>query len=414
MKAKYVILGGGPAGLTFANCLKNKGINDYIVVEKESTVGGLCRSEIVDGSPLDIGGGHFLDVRRPRVCEFLFKYMPEEEWDRYSRDSRISVDLVPPESSSGKTKKYELHHPFEANIWELPKSQQKRYLESIAAAGCNNGEPKPAKFVDWITWKLGKDIAKDYMIPYNTKMFASNLNELGTYWLDKLPNVSYEETLESCKQKKAYGSQPGHTEFYYPKKFGYGEVWLRMGAELSDKLITGVGVKSIDCMNRIVTLLDGTKIEGEYIISTIPWDSVELEWAPTKIKDSIKKLKSTSINITYIGENLNTDAHWIYYPGLDIDYHRILVRSNFCPGSKGYWTETRSERYHEKEGDITFKMDYAYPLNTIQKPEAIARVLDFAQKSHIIGLGRWGEHNHYNSDVTVDRAMKLADKMAGV
>ena len=130
MKTKYLILGAGPAGLTFAQCLKRQGIEDFIVVEKEETVGGLCRSEDVDGSPLDIGGGHFLDVRRPRVNEFLFSFMPEEEWDRYSRDSRIAFKLVPPESTSGKKKDYELHHPFEANIWELPKSLQKKYLES--------------------------------------------------------------------------------------------------------------------------------------------------------------------------------------------------------------------------------------------------------------------------------------------
>ncbi|MBQ0027313.1 MAG: FAD-dependent oxidoreductase [Lachnospiraceae bacterium] len=411
MKTEYLILGGGPAGLTFAQCLKRKGITDFVLVEKENEVGGLCRSEIVDGSPLDIGGGHFLDVRRPRICEFLFEFMPENEWNRYSRDSRISFSIIPEESKSGKAKTYEIHHPFEANIWELPKSQQKRYLDSIAEAGCNTGEPKPTRFVEWIRWKLGDAICGDYMIPYNTKLYANNLNELGTYWLEKLPNVSYEETLESCKQKKAYGSQPGHTEFYYPKKYGYGEVWRRMGEDLGDKVIKGMAVKSVDCMNCIVELEDGTLIEAKQIISTIPWNSIELKWAPTKIKDSIKKLKSSSVNITYKPEMLNTEAQWIYYPDMELDYHRILVRSNFCPGSKGYWTETRSERYHEAEGDITFRMDYAYPLNTIAKPDAMDRILDFASKSHITGLGRWGEHNHYNSDVTVDRAIKLAEKL---
>ncbi len=59
---------------------------------------------------------------------------------------------------------------------------------------------------------------------------------------------------------------------------------------------------------------------------------------------------------------------------------------------------------------INFHNEYAYPVNTIAKPSAIAKVLDFASKSHIIGLGRWGEHSHFNSDVTVDRALKLAEK----
>lgn len=27
------------------------------------------------------------------------------------------------------------------------------------------------------------------MLPYNKKMFGDELNELGTYWLEKLPNV---------------------------------------------------------------------------------------------------------------------------------------------------------------------------------------------------------------------------------
>ncbi len=63
-KVKYLILGAGPAGLTFANMLKRKGEESFLILEKEKEAGGLCRSAEVDGSPLDIGGGHFLDVRR--------------------------------------------------------------------------------------------------------------------------------------------------------------------------------------------------------------------------------------------------------------------------------------------------------------------------------------------------------------
>ena len=58
----------------------------------------------------------------------------------------------------------------------------------------------PNDFVDWIYWKLGSKVAEDYMIPYNQKMFSKELNQLGTYWLEKLPNVSFEETLLSWKK----------------------------------------------------------------------------------------------------------------------------------------------------------------------------------------------------------------------
>ena len=78
--------------MTFANRLKQMGESSFLVLEKEKEAGGLCRSAQVDGSPFDIGGGHFLDVRRPKVNEFLFQFMPEEEWDKFDRDSRIAVN----------------------------------------------------------------------------------------------------------------------------------------------------------------------------------------------------------------------------------------------------------------------------------------------------------------------------------
>ena len=399
MKVKYLILGAGPSGLSFANALLNKGEKDFLLLEMEDEVGGLCRSKNVDDAPLDIGGGHFLDVRRPEVCRFLFDFMPEKEWRKYNRDSRIRFS------------EYELHHPFEANIWELPEDVQNIFLDSIAEAGCNIGKPIPEKFVEWISWKLGDKIASTYMLPYNKKMFGDNLNQLGTYWLDKLPNTSYEQTIESCRQKKAFGTQPGHAVFYYPKEYGYGELWLRMGKALSDKLKTGERVKAIDFDRTAVALTDGSEITAEYIVTTIPWKSVDLIGAPDVIKQNAKKLIHTSIEVTYHKEDMDTHAQWIYYPDENLYYHRILVRKNFYEGARGYWTETRSERFAGVKAECNYHSEYAYPVNTIDKPEAIGSILDFAADCRVYGLGRWGEHSHYNSDASVERAINLANKL---
>ena len=399
---KYLILGAGPAGLTVANKLKQAGITDFLVLEREDSAGGLCRSVDVDGSPFDIGGGHFLDVRRPKVNEFLFRFMPEEEWDKYDRDSRIVIN--------GNI----VNHPIEANIWQMKTEDQVEYLKSIAIAGCNIGTEMPEAFIDWIYWKLGSKIAEEYMIPYNQKMFNRELNQLGTYWLEKLPNVSFEETLLSCLEKKAYGTQPGQAQFYYPKKYGYGELWLRMAEVIRDNMEYGKTVKGIDFTTKTVTTSDGIRYQAESIITTIPWmEFDEITGMPDKLKASIGELKFSSIQTEYIADNLDTPCHWIYYPDPKLSYHRILVRHNFCHGSRGYWTETNSERIGMEEPNDNFKYmnQYAYPLNTIRKPEIMKDLLNWSKTKGVIGLGRWGEHQHYNSDVTVDLAMKLSEEL---
>lgn len=398
-KVKYLILGAGVAGLTFARTLKDCGEDDFIVLEKENEPGGLCRSKDVDGSPFDIGGGHFLDVRRPKVNEFLFRFMPEQEWELFERDSRIEI--------KGMT----VGHPFEANIWQMDLESQIDYLKSISQAGCNRNEPMPEKFIDWIKWKLGEKIADDYMIPYNQKMFADELNELGTYWLEKLPNVSFEETLRSCLTHRPYGTQPGHAQFYYPKKYGYGEVWRRIADSMSEHMVYGKAVAGLDCEKRQVRTLTGEEYEAEVIVTSVPWNEFkEITGMPENMVKSIRELKHSSIETRYVSETLDTKAQWIYIPDAEVPYHRILVRHNFCGESNGYWLETRKERCTSFQGnnDFHYMNEYAYPLNTISKPQIMEQLLAFTKSKCIYGLGRWGEHCHYNSDVVAELAMKLA------
>lgn len=401
MKMKYLILGAGPSGLTLANRLKQMGETSFFVLEKEKEAGGLCRSTQVDGSPFDIGGGHFLDVRRPKVNEFLFQFMPEEEWEKFDRDSRIAVngDVI--------------SHPIEANIWQMKLENQVEYLKSIAVAGCNLKEEMPQEFVSWIYWKLGDKIAENYMIPYNQKMFGEDLNQLGTYWLEKLPNVSFEETLLSCLTKKAYGEQPGHVQFFYPKKYGYGELWLRMAEEIKGQIQYDASVHAIDFDTNTVTTKEGETYSADVIISTIPWmEFAKITGMPQELKEKIGHLKYSSVQTAYFPDNLDTEAQWVYYPDPELSYHRILVRHNFCNGSKGYWTECNSTRVDETtESTFQYMNQYAYPLNTIGKPEIMKELLEWAKTRRVYGLGRWGEHQHYNSDLVVELALKMAEEL---
>ena len=398
MKTKIAIIGAGPSGLTLAHALLRRGVGDFIVLEREADAGGLCRTRIVDGSPLDIGGGHFLDVRRPTVTEFVFGFMPESEWNRFDRDSRISIH--------GQT----IGSPFEANIWQLDEAHQKRYLADIAAAGCNAGVPMPEKFVDWIYWKLGRGIAEDYMLPYNRKMFGDDLNILGTYWLDKLPSVSYEDTLRSCEERRPHAVQPGHAVFFYPKAFGIGEAWRRMAEALDGRLLLGEPARTLDVASRTV---NGT-IEADVVVNTAPWPAFErIDGLSPESRATIARLRHTSVDVDYVPETLDTPAQWIYLPDPDIPEHRLLVRSNFAAGSRGHWRETRRERNVPlRPGAFRHSSEYSYPLNTIGKNESMAALLAETAESRVLGLGRWGEWQHYNTDVVVERALALAERIA--
>ena len=119
---KYLILGAGPSGLTFAHCLLQKGETDFLILEKEDEAGGLCRSKMIDSAPLDIGGGHFVDIKNKTVLNMLFDIMPQDEWNIYNRNSQISI--------------YNqfINSPIESNIWQLPIEIQIEYLKEIAVA----------------------------------------------------------------------------------------------------------------------------------------------------------------------------------------------------------------------------------------------------------------------------------------
>lgn len=392
---KYVILGAGPTGLAFARTLLDRGEDSFVILEKESVPGGLCRSVEVDGAPLDIGGGHFLDVKKAEVLALLFRFLPEKEWRRFSRVSRIRL------------RGSEIDYPLEANIWQLPGGEQVDFLESIAQAGCVSDKPEPEGFAEWIGWKLGEMIAQEYMLPYNRKLWSDDLDHLGTYWLEKLPDVSFRETLASCLNRTPAGTLPAHGVFLYPTAYGYGEVWKRLGASLGDHLLLDTPVLNIDVATKTVN----GRYRAETIVNTIPWplwlNAAEL---PEAIADLVKGLKQVAVDVDYSPAHPGTDAHWVYAPDESLSYHRVLSRCNFSPG-RGHWTETNARRAVAPAGP-RFKNDYAYPVNTIGKPAAMAEILRWGQDCGILGLGRWGRWEHLNSDVAVAEAIAAARSLA--
>jgi protoporphyrinogen oxidase len=389
---RFCILGAGPSGLAFAAGLRDGGCDSFVLLEREPEAGGLCRSAEVDGAPLDIGGGHFLDLRRPAVLDFLFRFLPRDEWQEFERKATIRLRGT------------EIDHPLEANLWQLPAADQVDFLESIAQAGSVRGTAQPTAFDEWIGWKLGERIAGEYMLPYNRKLWSMPLSALATDWLHKLPAVSFREVLASCLLRRPGGTLPGHGRFLYPRRPGYGEVWRRIAASLGERFWPDHALRTVDLDRRIVN----DEVQADVIVSTVPW-AVWRRAArlPDSIAAAIDQLVYTSVHVDYRPENLPSPAHWIYDPDEKSAHHRLLLRHNFYSGARGHWLETNARRSLPARG-VRFVSEHAYPVSTPARRDAMRTILSWASAHGILALGRWGTWEHVNSDVAVELALAAA------
>ena len=178
---------------------------------------------------------------------------------------------------------------------------------------------------------------------------------------------------------------------------------------LPDRILKNYAVTMIS----IDPLAVNNEIYADNIITTIPWtELLASRVIPVEIKRSIRQLKHSSVDVTYHDSNKPTSAHWTYFPDLNLPYHRILFRHNFISGARGYWEETNSLRVPTGQ-QTTHHNEYAYPLNTLHKPELIQKIICWAGSYSILGLGRWGEWEHMNSDVAMQKAINLANRLVG-
>ena len=86
------------------------------------------------------------------------------------------------------------------------------------------------------------------------------------------------------------------------------------------------------------------------IVNSIPWTA----WAqagplPEEVRAAVGKLVQVPIDVDYCADTLPSDSHWTYDPDESKSFHRLLLRANFCPGSRGYWTETNSAAFARRQ-----------------------------------------------------------------
>ncbi len=403
---EYIVIGAGITGLTLCKKFREAGISDVLVLEADNRVGGLCKTEEIEGHQLDIGGGHFFHTKHPEIFEYVFSHLPKSEFHYYERVSKIELE--------GTT----IDYPVESNVWQLPIEQQIKYLISIIRNGESQNKPEPQNYEEWVRWKLGDAICDNYMIPYNEKLWGVKLNQMDCDWLYKIPQVNVEEVIKYSLEKKADVNKfPAHIHFYYPIKGGFQKIVDALAED--EKEYIHLNTRVVDLKYRDERWIVNNEFETKYVVNTVPWNSLYRALGePTELSDDFAKIQYNRLMISLYEKPYNHNWHWRYIPDIQKTYHREFYIHNFAVDSKenGMYLESNLDRYQnrlsEYDGKLIYEVetDAAYPIPVIGHKNAIKHILEYYEPKGLYGVGRWGQHQYQNADVAMYEALNFVEK----
>lgn len=301
-KVKTLILGGGISAISFAHFSNDE---DYLIVEKEKTLGGLCRSFRIGDSMFDFSGHfmHFKDEKMKNYITQLLKFHKTGEFKEYARDAGIFID--------GQV----IDYPFQANIHQLPKEQFINCLVDLYEAS-KKDNPSAETFYDLAVNAFGSSIVDLFFRPYNEKLYRTKLEDLGADSMGRfIPKVNFDEVMQNIKEKKNFGY---NSTFLYSPTSGIQGVVDALLAEKPVNAALGETILKIDLDEKCVTT-DSRKICYDKLINTLP---LPLFTKLAGIKEV--KLKSVDVdvyNITYTDKAARLPKKaWIYFPGDSLFY----------------------------------------------------------------------------------------------
>ena len=222
-------------------------------------------------------------------------------------------------------------------------SARKRVGVLISGRGSNmmvrrehDGEPDIANwsFRKWAESTFGKGIARHFMLPYNRKLWCTDLDEIECGWVSwSIPRPKLDDVLAGALGQTVRGLGYNPT-FLYPERGGISVLPKALAARCSDVRLRSE-IVAVDTQARLVRLADGSTIGYEALISTLPLDRLLAIASP--LPDSLpsagKKLRAVKVINISLGVDRPgvSGAHWIYFPEKEYSFYRAGFPGNLSP-----------------------------------------------------------------------------------
>jgi len=455
-----IVIGGGPTGLSAAYHAGP----DNLLLEREPTVGGWCRS-IQDGGFTFDHAGHIMFSNDPYVLELYDKLLGDNQhWQM--REAWV------------RSKGVYTRYPFQGALHGLPPDVIKECIMGAIEARYGDGDEAPAcasaevedccadgsadaakaspaaraahteSFEDFIYKVWGKGIARHFAIPYNRKLWTVPLTEMETSWLGgRVPLPDLSEIIEGALRPVPRPMGP-NARFGYPRRGGFQALMNGFLPLIRGKVEVNAEVAQVLPEEHVVTLADGRRFKYGNLVSTMPLpELVKLigQSAPPEVRDAARGLRHISIRCVNIGiaRPEVTDKHWIYYPE-DSIFHRIFVQGNASPecnvpGGFGFTCEISYSPWKPlpldgaaliqrciadairmgfmREDDKVLvanqvDMPIAYVVYDHQRTRNVATVREWLAQHDILLAGRYSEWEYYNSDHAFLAGKRAAEQVA--
>lgn len=424
-----VILGGGIAGLS---------INEFLgvpatILEKEKTVGGLCRSFDFEGIKYDVGP-HIIFSKHQDVLEFHNSLV---QMNTHKRLNRILLNG------------HFIRYPLENFLGEASSNDRDWALHEFLN---NPYESFNAENMQQFFLKLfGEGMSNLYFYPYNKKIWKLDPSFLDLQMVERIPRPPKDHVLSGASSN-FYDGYTHQLTFTYPKEGGFQAVtdkYKNSVKKIGSRIIENCEILKIEKVNMNWKIVTSQGIfEAEKVISTIPLPNLIklISDVPDEIRKHAGEMLSNSIHIVMVkvrGDRL-IDQFALYVPDPSVIFHRIS-RLNFLGEAYGGGSDTlyllveitfRSNSYISnmsseeiiretvkgleklgiaKNEDIeqveirTF--DNAYVIYDLKHRVRTDLVLSWVSEVGIVCTGRFGKFEYQNSDQVVYDSMQLAETL---
>lgn len=411
-----IIIGGGITGLSYA---MYNAQGEYLIIEKETELGGYCRTLRRNGFVWDFSG-HFFHFQDAGIKELLMCGLESEnQVVKVEKDTKI------------KYKDRYVDFPFQKNIHQLPKDE---FIDCLVDL-FDVRETESHNFKEMLYCKFGKSIAEKFLIPYNEKLYACDLNSLDKDAMGRF--FPYAEKEEIIKNFRVKDNSSYNGSFVYPKN-GAIEYVNNICRRLDiNKFKTNASVVSIDPNKKEVVIDTGEVLAYDRLISTVPFPKL-LNLCGLNYNESVYNWNQVLVfNMGFDKKGPNTTSHWIYYPDKKICFYRVGFYDNILQQDR---TSLYVELGFDKNADIdpdkwlasvlhdlkevgcitddmrlvdyqSLIMDPAYVHITEQSQKDVKEKKALLAKYDIYSIGRYGSWTYCSIEDNIKEAKGLSDTL---